>query len=83
MDAKYLKFNNYLIEGFGINLRTILGLGMPSQMNAVQLSQCKYWFWSNIFGPESPDPYVCVLHVISQKAQGNVLCGLFRLPLTK
>ena len=57
-----MKFHNYLVEGFGIDLKTFLGLAMPNQYSP-KLSESKYHagFWGDNFGPKSPnlhDPYI-------------------------
>ena len=31
LNTKFLKFHNYLMEGFKIDLKTFLGLAMPNQ----------------------------------------------------
>ena len=31
LNTKILKFHNYMMEGFRINLKTFLGLAMPNQ----------------------------------------------------
>ena len=62
LNAKLLKFHNYLMEGFRIGLKTFLhGLGYAQPL----LSNCQKvnikLFWGDNWGPKSPnlhDPYI-------------------------
>ena len=43
------------MEEFRINLKTFLGLAMPNQYCPTVRMSILGWFWSKMFGPESPN----------------------------
>ena len=43
------------MEGSRINLKTFLGLAMPNQYSQSARKQISSWFWSDNFGPKSPN----------------------------
>ena len=59
---KFLKFHNYLVEGFRINLKTFLGLAMPNQYSQTLRKLISSWFWGDNFGPKSPNLHTTVLY---------------------
>ena len=42
LNKKFLKFHNYLMEGFGINLKTFLGLAWLCLTNTPKVLESKY-----------------------------------------
>ena len=61
LNTKFLKFHDYLMEEFRIDLKKFLGLAMPPKV-----SESKYQagFGVIIFKPKSPslhDPYIIIV----------------------
>ena len=56
LNAEFLKFHNYLMEGSRIDLKTFLGLAKPNQYSQSTRKQISSWFWGDNFRPKSPNP---------------------------